>query len=505
MKFKYLTALLLCAFLSINTKANDKPNIVLILIDDMPWWGTTVEQQAGNPQSKSKYRVTPHIEKIAERGMTFSNAYAAAGMCAPSRTSIQTGLSPARHLFSGNSNFGESCPSEVTYTVKEKNKGALLIEPSPLGSLNPKFLTIGEALQQRGYATGHFGKWHVYGKGPEANGYDESDGETSNHEGGKEGSTDPKDPKRIFSTTRNSIKFIEKNHKAKKPFYVQVSHYVEHNQQQYLSETYKDFEKLPNIQSIKDKTHLKEAVTHGAAVKDLDDSIGTILNKLDELGIRDNTYVIFTSDNGKGLNNGKETILRGEKWWLWEGGVRVPFMIEGPGIKAGSRSSLNIINYDFLPTFFEMAGGNPQELSKLDGRSIMPILKQENTEKFKTRALFFHYPHLRNTTPHSAIIKGDYKLYTFYEIPDKPYLYKLSDDLGEETNLSSQMPEKTEQMKKELEQYFSRVGAYLPKPNPDADQNRERFDPDVVVPTASKLVGQKLVLPGKSKSKKLAQ
>lgn len=499
MKLNYILASIFYAFLMLfGVNASEKPNIVLILIDDMPWWGTTIEQQAGNPQSKSIYRVTPNIERIAQRGMTFSNAYAAAGMCAPSRTSIQTGLSPARHLFSGNSNFGESCPPNVTYKIKGKNQGALLIEPSPLGSLNPKFLTIGEALKEKGYATGHFGKWHVYGKGPEANGYDESDGETSNAEGN---SKDPKDPKLIFSTTRNSIKFIEKNHKAKKPFYVQVSHYVEHNQQQFLSDTFKEFQKLPVIKAINDTAHRKEATTHGAAVKDLDTSIGTILNKLDELGIRENTYVIFTSDNGKGLNNGKNTILRGEKWWLWEGGIRVPFMIEGPGINPGSRSSLNIVNYDFLPTFYEMAGGNPQDLSQLDGKSIMPILKDEKVEPFKNRALFFHYPHLRNTTPHSAIIKGDYKLYTFYEIPEQPYLYKLTQDLGEETNLTPQMPEKAQELKKELEEYFARVGAYLPKPNPDADPNQERFNPDKVVPSAAKLNGKKLMLPGKAKNK----
>jgi arylsulfatase A len=497
-------SLILCSafFMLFGLSANDKPNIVFILIDDMPWHGTSVEQQAGNPQSKSIYRITPNVERIAERGMTFSNAYAAAGMCAPSRMSIQTGLSPARHLFSGNSNFGDDCPDEVEYKVKGKNKGTLLIEPSPLGSLNPKLLTVGEALKEKGYATGHFGKWHVYGKGPGANGYDESNGETSNDEGGKEGSTDPKDPKRIFSTTRHSIQFIEKQHKAKKPFFVQVSHYVEHNQQQSLSETFKEFEKLPVIRSIKDKAHRKEAATHGAAVKDLDTTIGTILNKLDELGIRDNTYVIFTSDNGKGLNNGKETILRGDKWWLWEAGIRVPFMIEGPGIKPGSRSSLNVINYDFLPTFYEIATGNPQEISQLDGKSIMPILTDGKTDSFKERALYFHYPHLRNTTPHSAIIKGDYKLFTFYEIPDKPYLYKLSEDVGEEVNLSPQMPEKAQALKKEMEEYFARVGAYLPKHNPDADQTQERFNPDKVVPTATKLGGQRLVLPNKDKKKK---
>ncbi|MCH2204380.1 MAG: DUF4976 domain-containing protein [Lentisphaerales bacterium] len=132
----------------------------------------------------------------------------------------------------------------------------------------------------------------------------------------------------------------------------------------------------------------------------------------------------------------------------------------------------------------------------------MPILKQEKADSFKDRALFFHYPHLRNTTPHSAVIKGDYKLYTFYEIPEQPYLYKLTKDLGETTNLTPQMPEKAQELQKELAEYFKRVGAYLPKPNPDADQNQERFKPDKVVPTAARLNGQKLKLPGKVKAKK---
>ncbi|MEO0510904.1 MAG: sulfatase [Verrucomicrobiota bacterium] len=472
-----------------GVSAATRPNIIFILVDDMPWWGTSVEQQEGNPQSTSIYRVTPNIEKLAARGMTFSNAYAAAGMCAPSRASIQTGLSPARHLFSGNGNFGDSAPSEVFYgDGRKKFRNQLLMEPSPIGTLNSEFITIGEALKKQGYATAHVGKWHVYGGGPERHGYDLSDGETSNDEGKPTSDIDPRDPKRIFSITEKGLKFAEQQHKLGKPFFIQLSHYVEHNKQMSLPETMDSFLELESIKAIKEKAASKEASTHGAAVKDLDTSVGLILERLEELGIRENTYVIFTSDNGKGLYNGKESILRGDKWWLWEAGIRVPFMIEGPGIQPGSRSSANIVGYDLLPTFYEIAGGKTKELGDIDGSSILSLFTNKQTRAFANRALYFHYPHMRTSTPHSAIIKGDYKLYTFYEIPDQPHLYKLSDDLGEARNLALQMPEKTQDMLGELTTYFDRVGAYFPKPNPNAGPNIQRFDPEKQMPPLSRKV-----------------
>lgn len=486
--FKNILICLISVLTTVSLTAEEKPNIVFILVDDMPWWGTSVAQEEGNPQSTSIFRITPNIERIAAKGMTFSNAYAAAGMCAPSRSSIQTGLSPARHLFSGNGNFGKDCPPEVHYEIKGKDKGRYLLEPSPLGSLNTKFTTIGKKLKEQGYATAHFGKWHCYGGGPGAHGYDEHNGETSNDEGKPTSGIDPKDPKRIFSITNESIGFIERQHKAKKPFYVQVSHYVEHNKQMSLDETLKEFLELDSIKSLDVERNRKETSTHGAAVKDLDTSIGMLLDKLEELKIRDNTYIVFTSDNGKGLYNGKDSILRGDKWWLWEAGIRVPLMIEGPGIAGGSRSRMNVVNYDFLPTFYDMAGGSTSKISHLDGKSLMPLLTQKDESGFIQRALYFHYPHLRNNTPHSAIIKGDYKLYTFYEIPDQPYLYKLKNDLGEETNLTLQMPEKAQELKKELNDYLVRVNAYFPKENPTADTSKERFNPDKMMPALSKII-----------------
>lgn len=465
--------------------AQDKPNFIFILVDDMPWFGTSVEQMEGESASKMTYRRTPNIASIAENGMTFSNAYAAAGMCAPSRSSIQSGVSPAKTLFSGNGGFGEKSPKEVEYPLSKKNEKCLLIEPTPLGNINTKYPTIGTYLKNQGYATAHIGKWHIYGGGPEKHGYDVSSGETSNDEGSPKNITDPNDPKRIFSITKDSIKFIEKQTNKEKPFFIQVSHYAEHSAQMSLPETLASYEKDPAIKKIKDKKFKKEVITHGAAVTDMDTSIGMIIDKLKELNILDNTYVIFTSDNGKGLLHDKR-ILRGSKWSLWEGGIRVPFMIMGPGIEAKSRCSENIIGYDMLPTIYELAGGNTEDMQKIDGESIAPLLTQDESTSFPAnRALYFHYPHYRNNTPQSMIIKGDFKLFRFYEIPDQPYLFNLKNDISEEVNLASQMPEKVQELQKNLDEYLERSKAYLPKPNTALAEAVEPVNVDKLFPPLS--------------------
>ena len=501
MKFTQQSMLLLAALTLLignALSAATKPNIVFILVDDMPWYGTATEQQAGYAGSAMKWRNTPNIDAIGREGMIFSNAYAAAGMCAPSRCSIQTGKTAARTRFSGNGNFGEDCTFEVNYI--EKAKGAPFLEPEPMGSLNPKFKTIAHVLKEQGYATAHFGKWHVYGGGPEACGYDESDGNTSNAEGGPSQCKDPRDPKRIFSMTRNSIDFIERQAADEKPFFVQISHYAEHNQQMSLPETLEKYTSHPEIKAMASNA-AREVATHAAAIEDMDTSIGMVMAKLDELGIRDNTYIVFTSDNGKGLFNGEDRILRGEKWWLWEGGIRVPMSMSGPGIAAGSRSSLNVVGYDFMPTFYEIAGGKVDRLENVDGVSILPIVSGGHVDGFKERALFFHYPHHRNTTPHSVVIKDNYKLFDFYELPE-PYLYDLKKDIGEVTNITTQMPEKAPSLQAELDSHHKRVDALLPKPNPNASVSYVRFDPDVKMPPVSELGNGKASKGDSGKSEK---
>jgi len=430
--------------------------------------------QEGLAASAGKTRRTPSINELASQGMTFSRAFAPAGVCAPSRCSIQTGMTTARTRFTGNGNFGTTS-REVTYDGR-RNKGRLMLEPSPLGSLDPNQDTIAEYLKPLGYATAHVGKWHVYGGGPGEHGYDVHDGETDNKDGNSEV---PRDPKHIFSMTRKAIKFIEEQAEANKPFFVQISHYAEHNAVQYRSETLKACLQDEAIRRIQPNSLRSRVAQRSAMVEDMDTSIGMLLARLNELGIRDNTYVVFTSDNGHHRDTGEKKILRGSKWWLWEGGIRVPMIVTGPGIQPASHCDTNVAGYDFLPTFVALAGGSSEALKRIDGASITSLLKGETDAKLAQRSLYFHYPHHRNSAMHSAVIQGDHKVFRFYERPASLYLYNLNTNIGETENLSADQPEVAARLQQEMRRYFDSIEACLPKPNPAPVPKYVPFDPDM--------------------------
>lgn len=469
-----LTALtLLCLAAEPSVAASELPNIVFILADDMAWHGTGTQMESGFTSSAGKTRRTPSIDQLAGDGMVFSRAFAAAGMCAPARCSIQTGMSAARTKFSGNGNFGITS-REVSYDGR-RNKGRLMLEPSPIGSIDPLANTLGEQLQRLGYATAHVGKWHVYGGGPTKHGYDVHDGETGNEDGN---SKDPEDPKHIFSMTRKAIGFIETQVEAGKPFYLQVSHYAEHNAVQYLQKTYQACMQDEEISKIEPMALRKRVAQRSAMVEDMDRSIGTLIAKLDKLGIRDNTYVIFTADNGHYRDTGEKKLLRGNKWWLWEGGIRVPMIVSGPGVDAGSNCDANVVGYDFLPTFVDIAGGKSGKLKDVDGVSLTPLFHGDVPQSFIERGLHFHYPHHRNTAMHSAVIRGDHKFLRFWERPGSFYLYNLDNDIGETVNVARDYPVIVKQLDKEMDRHFTLVDASLPKPNPDAPADYHAYDPN---------------------------
>lgn len=215
--------------------------------------------------------------------------------------------------------------------------------------------------------------------------------------------------------------------------------------------------------------------------EDLDTAIGLVLKKIDELGIANNTYVIFTSDNGyRAWNEGYEP-LRGGKWWLWEGGIRVPMIVRGPSVPAGSRCNVNVVNYDFLPTFADLAEATSHLPKEVDGTSFKALLfGQPVSDSYKNRPLFFHYPHYRVSPPASAIIAGQSKLLHYYEWPDRKFLYNLKDDLGEKCNVASAQPERAAQMAKQLMNQVKAVGGYFPKPNPNGDPKTKRYYPNDV-------------------------
>ncbi len=460
-----------------------KPNIVFILVDDMPWFGTPVRMDADNPASAMAFRNMPNVEKLAAQGMTFRNARAAAGMCAPSRCSIMTGMMTAHHLCSGNGGFGAKTDGTVKYMSRKADAALPLLHPEPQGNI--RFPSIGDVLKSSGYATAHFGKWHLYGGGPEKHGFDESDGETTNATfrpndpvTGKKTDTS-EDPKFMFSITKRSVDFIERQTKAGKPFFVQLSHYATHASYQARKATLEKNEKNPVFAKIEGKRDRANAVLCAAMAEDLDTSIGLVLAKLDELGIAQNTLVVFTADNGYQGWNESHDPLRGGKWWLWEDGVRVPLIVRGPGIPAASRSAANVVGYDFLPTFADFAGATNHLSQDVDGISIKPVLlNQPMPESLTNRALYFHYPHYRVSPPCSAIVMGDMKLLHFYEWPNDSFLYNLTSDLGERSNLAKTKPEVAAKMQQDMMDRLKAVGGYFPKPNPNADPKTKRYDPN---------------------------
>ncbi len=462
---------------------SDQPNFVFILVDDMPWFGTPVRMDPDLPESAMAHRQMPHVERLAREGMTFRNARAAAGMCAPSRCSIMTGMMTARHLYSGNGGFGTKTDGNVRYLTRGQDATRPLLQPEPQGNI--RFPSIGDVLKSSGYATAHYGKWHLYGGGPAAHGFDESDGDTDNKSwqptdvgGGKRMET-AEDPKLMFGITKRSIDFIDRQVKAKRPFYVQLSHYATHAQYQARKETLEKYEANPVFASIENKRERSHAVLSAAMAEDLDTTIGMVLAKLDDLGISDNTYVIFTADNGYRSWNGTYDPLRGAKWWLWDNGVRVPLIIRGPGVKASSRSKVNVVGYDFLPTIADFADASHHLSKDVDGTSIKPVLMGTAVdEAFVNRPLYFHYPHYRVSPPCSAIVMGDKKLVHFYEWPDQHFLFDLRSDLGEQQNVAGRLVERSAEMHQLLFDRLKVVGAYLPKPNPNADPKAKRYDPN---------------------------
>lgn len=456
-------------------ESNSKPNIVLIFVDDWAWCGTPIFMDETMPNSKMPLLQMPNLDKMASQGMKFRNAYSGAPQCSPSRVALQTGQASARNGFTvymngGKSDYYDSNPEYSQFPVVPCVSDM---------SIDEDAVTIPEALSPLGYACAHIGKWHMRGN-PSDEGYIVHDGATTNNEGNQkiEG-----DPKRMFSITEKAIDFMEEQVEAKKPFYLQISHYAMHAGFECLPETREKYTKMPEIEEYYQKVgktaetierrHQDPATWLGMG-EDLDGRIGAILDRIEELGIEDNTYVIMTSDNGYRHffyhDLGLAQPLHSGKWWVWQGGIRVPMVVCGPGIKAGSVCNENVINYDFMPTFYEWAGGNPKKLKDIDGISLARLMEGEKTsEKFSNRYLYFHYPHYRTSMPHSAIVSGTKKVIHFYERPDIPMLFDLSADEGEVKNLAKKDSETHKKLFNEMMRYFEETGARIPKLNPDYD------------------------------------
>lgn len=455
-----------------------KPNIIFFLVDDLGWndigcYGSTFYE-------------TPNIDRLAKAGMRFTNAYAACPVCSPTRASILTGKYPARI------NITDWIPG-----ADPKNK--MLLGTKDKNELPLEEITFAEALKKEGYQTAFLGKWHLGNQGyfPENQGFDLNKGghwagqpasyfypyknekkrwDVPGLEGGKKGEylTD--------RLTQESIKFIEQH--KKNPFLLYFAYYNVHTPIQAKPALIAKYEqKKEGMPIAKGADFIEERdafskqkqdnPAYAGMVQSVDESIGNILQKLEELKIADNTIIIFTSDNG-GLTTLKRKTsptsvipLRAGKGWLYEGGIRIPTIVKWTNeIKENSISETPIISTDFYPTILEMLNLPLMPNQHIDGQSLVPVLKQK--DNFSRTALYWHYPHYHGSAnrPSAAIRVGNYKLIEWFE-DGAIELYNLKNDISEQQNLAEEMPQKAATLKQRLHTWQTDIGALMPTVNPD--------------------------------------
>ena len=443
-------------------------NFLFILVDDLGWadigcYGADLHE-------------TPNIDRLAKQAMRFTDAYAAAPVCSPTRASIMTGKYPARlHM-------------TIWYEASANPpQGQKLIPPVTEGNLPHEQVTIAEVLKDAGYSTAHVGKWHLGDAGhyPETQGFDVNIGGTfwgapatffypyrgSQHYGGEfryvphlefgaqgEYLTD-----RLTDEALGILKTVKD-----KPFYLNLCFHTVHTPiegKPELVEYYKN--------KVKPEMH-HQNYEYAAMVHCLDENVGRILARLDELGIADRTVVFFSSDNGGFINQYQtKTVtdnypLRSGKGSLYEGGVRVPLIVRWPGVTTpGSTSHEPVCSIDFYRTMLDIGGlaGDAKHNAEVDGQSLAPLLKNPGA-KLNRDALCWHYPHYYPTTsPVSSIRRGDWKLLEYFE-DGRVELYNLKSDLGEQNDLSKEMPDKVRDLQSRLQAWRTAMKAQLPTPNP---------------------------------------
>ncbi|MDV6029613.1 MAG: sulfatase [Phycisphaera sp. RhM] len=453
------------------------PNVVFFLVDDLGFMDVGVN----NPKS---FYETPNIDRLADRGTNFTDGYAANPVCSPTRYSILTGRYPTRvdatNFFSGK-RPGRFLPAELN-------------DHMPLSEV-----TLAEAFKQHGYHTMFAGKWHL---GPSEEFWPTRQGFDLNFGGYSRGG--PYGGKRYFSPYGNprltdgpdgehlpirlaqeTANFISQN--KTDPFFAYLAFYSVHTPllapealvRKYqekakrlgldTQEAFADEEQVwPDAKQPRRVRTLQAHATYAAMVESMDRAVGIVIDRLEELGLMDETIICLTSDNG-GLSTseGSPTSnlpLRGGKGWVYEGGIREAFMIHAPMITDAPKScNVPVVSTDFYPTLLELAGLPPLPLQHLDGVSLVPLLKGE--KKLDRDALYWHYPHYSNQGgfPGGAIRMGNWKLVERYE-DGKVHLYNLAEDVGEQNDLADQHPERVATMREKLHRWYQDVDAKFLRP-----------------------------------------
>lgn len=454
----------------------ERPNIVFMMSDDQAWNGLSVAMHPDLEWSRSSVVETPQLARLAAQGMRFSAAYAPASVCSPTRISLQTGKSPAALHWT---------------KAAGQESGHRMVEPRNIRQLDSSEVTIAELLREAGYATAHYGKWHINGGGPAAHGYDEGDGDIGNEYAHQYGDPNPAD---IFGMAKRAAAFMEKSQNAGKPFFIQLSWHALHAPQNAMKDTLAKYAARLNG-SVDEKR-----VGSAAIAENLDTGVGVVMDAIERLGLQGNTYVIYMSDNGAGGGGGKgggrgRIGLAGGKGGVWEGGIRCPFIIRGPGVPANSWCHTRIVGYDLYPTFCEWAGVPASKRPrKLEGGSIVNLLDDgQGTVKRPREEMVFHFPHYQGGDgPHSAIFLGNLKLMKFYE-DGRLALFNLDRDITERNDLSLQLPEKVKELESLLVSYLADVNAQMATPNPN-------YDP--TAPPAQRERGERKGKPAKPNRKK---
>jgi arylsulfatase A len=451
---KRLFGILSAAWLATSLPAAEKPpNFIVILGEGHGWSSTSVPMDDSVPGSKSSFVRTPNLEKLAADGLRFANFYSPSPRCTPSRASLLTGKSPAQ--------------LHMTFVGEGKkdsggDPNGRLTAPDSSIELPTGETTIAEVLKRAGYATAHFGKWHLGRASPSQHGFDESDGPTNN--GGPDNVANPH-PKQLYGMTERGMDFMARQVKAGKPYYLQLSHYASRQGGDASPQA------LAAVRSWGGNLSERE-IAEAAANWDLDLAFGQVLKKLDELGITGNTYIIFTTDHG---TPGKNPPLAGGKGTVSEGGLRVPFIVRGPGIQAGACSNVRTIGEDLFPTVAALAHVGEPLPKGIEGGSLASILTNagKGVAQRPREEFVVHFPHYDKDAigPASALWLGDFKLVRVYETGALK-LFNIAKDSSERHDLAVEMPDKVKELNQRLTAYLAAVNAQMPKPNPNYDATK---------------------------------